>query len=114
MVSPIENRALLTGRVLGRAAHPTVGRWDVLRVWVEEVTDVAGLPNLLAETTGTEIEVNVERDRLPEGALDGRRLHGPVRLAGPETVLALPAAAGAGPLELDAPGHEDEGPRPVL
>ncbi len=112
MVSPVENRSLLTARVLGRSAHPTVGRWDVLRVRVEDIAEVEGMPNLLAETAGTEIDLNVDRDQLPDGPLDGRTLRAPVRLAGPETVVALPAGAAAGALEVEGPAQDEEPPAP--
>lgn len=114
MVSPVENRSILTGRVLARSEHPSVARWDVLRVRVEAADDVEGMPNLLTETVGTELELDVDRDDLPAGSLEGHLLRGAVRLAGPETVVALPAAAGAGRLHVTGPGHEGDEPRPVL
>jgi len=131
MSSVVENQTLLTARVLARSRHPSVDRWDELRLEVSAADAVDAMPNLLRETVGQQLTVDVNRDELPEGDLRGFELKGLVRLAGPETVVAVPAGAGLGRLSLtpptvdtrtaavtptpsDLPTLDDGGPRPVL
>ncbi|MEO7131388.1 MAG: hypothetical protein ABIZ07_08450 [Dermatophilaceae bacterium] len=111
MSSVIENQTLLTGRVRSREPHVSTERWDVLHLDVSAAADVAGAPNLLGESVGHDLAVAVNRDELPEGDLSGYQFTGPVRLAGPETVLALPAGSGAPPPELVPPTPTGEGTR---
>jgi hypothetical protein len=131
MSSVVENQTELTGRVLARRPHPSVDHWDQLRVDVAAADPVDPLPNLLARTVGQQVTIAVNRDELPAGDLDGFEFTGPVRLAGPETVVAVPAGAGLGRPTLtpptgpvptvagggfpaEPPDVDDGGPRPVL
>ncbi len=112
MTSAAPNRTHLTGHVLARAPHPSVGRWDTLTVEVTGATQVAGERNLLTESVGSRLTLVADRDELPDGDLAGWRFSGLVRVAGPEVVEVLPEASGAGRPRLTPPG--DGGPAPVL
>jgi hypothetical protein len=108
VVSPIENQTILTGRVIDRRRHDTVDRWDVARLQVSAAENTATDPNLLREAVGGELSVAVNRDELPDGDLTGWQFTGRVRLAGPETVVAVPEGAGLGRPSLTPP--EDGAP----
>jgi hypothetical protein len=103
VVSAIPNQTLLAGRVVGRQRHPSVDRWDVVRLEVSSAADIATDPNLLRDSVGGELAVAVDRDELPEGDLEGWQFTGPVRLAGPDTVVAVPRGAGAGQVSVRPP-----------
>ncbi|MEO8139995.1 MAG: hypothetical protein ABI742_10125 [Gemmatimonadota bacterium] len=103
VVSAIENQTMLSGRVIDRQPHGTVDRWDVIRLKVRSADDTETHPNLLGETVGGQISVAVNRDELPEGDLKGWQFTGRVRLAGPETVTAVPGGAGLGRPTLTPP-----------
>ena len=109
MVSPIENQTILTGRVIDRHRHDTVDRWDVVRLQVSAADSVSGAgsaeadPNLLREAVGGQLSVAVNRDELPDGDLTGWQFTGRVRLAGPDTVIAVPEGAGLGRPSLTPP-----------
>jgi hypothetical protein len=103
VVSAIENQTLLSGRVIDRHPHDTVGRWDVIRLEVRSADDTETHPNLLGETVGGQLSVAVNRDELPDGDLTGWQFTGHVRLAGPETVTAVPEGAGLGRPTLTPP-----------
>lgn len=110
MTSPTENATRLDGMVLDRLAHPSVPRWDVLRLAVDSAAPVEGRANLLGETAGSRLQVCVDRDVLPDGDLRGWHFEGLVRLAGPETVtLARTGDAADGP-RLTPPQDGDPGP----
>jgi hypothetical protein len=111
VVSPIENQTILSGRVIERQPHDSVDRWDVIRLQVSAADNTATDPNLLREAVGGQLSVAVNRDELPEGDLTGWQFTGRVRLAGPETVVAVPEGAGLGrpsltPPEAGAPESE--------
>jgi hypothetical protein len=131
MSSVVENLTQLSGRVLARRPHPSVGHWDELRVDVAAADPAGPLPNLLARVVGQQVTVAVNRDELPAGDLTGFEFTGPARLAGPDTVVAVPAGAGLGRATLtpptgpvptvagsgfpaDPPPDDSGGPRPVL
>jgi hypothetical protein len=103
VVSPIENQTILTGRVIDRQPHDSVDRWDVLRLRVSAADNTPTDRNLLGEAVGGELSVAVNRDELPEGDLTGWQFTGRVRLAGPETVIAVPEGAGLGRPSLRPP-----------
>ncbi len=110
MSSVVENQTLLSGRVVSRAPHPSVERWDELRLVVSNAEDVGAEPNLLRESVGRQVSVAVNRDELPAGDLAAWRFTGRVRMAGPEVVVAVPSAAGGGPPTLRAPTGEPAEP----
>lgn len=112
MVSAAENRTLLSGRVLARAPHPSVGRWDTLTVAVTHAEPVRGERNMLHEAVGSHLTIVANRDELPPGDLAGWHFSGQVRVAGPDVVEVLPEAGGGGRARLVPPG--DDGPVPVL
>jgi len=131
MSSVVENQTRLTGRVLARRPHPGVDQWDELRLDVSGADTVQTMPNLLGRTVGQQVTVAVNRDELPAGDLTGLEFNGLVRLAGPETVVAVPAGAGFGAPTLTTPLQaadtagvtpptddpspwDDGGPRPIL
>ena len=126
MTTAADNRTHLTGRVVSRAPHPTVPRWDQLTVEVAGADPVEGERNMLGETVGTRLTLVANRDELPAGDLTGWRFEGQVRVAGPEVVEVLPAATGVGVPSLTPPEEgvvpasgpsdepPDEGPVPVL
>jgi hypothetical protein len=111
MTNAAPNRTHLIGHVLGRAPHPSVGRWDVLTVAVTGARSVDGERNLLKEAVGSHVTLVVNRDELPSGDLAGWLFSGQVRVAGPEVVEVLPEASGAGRPRLTPPNDK---PVPVL
>lgn len=138
MSGVVPNQAQLTGRVVARAPHPGVDRWDDLRIEVVDAAEVESQPNLLGESIGRQLTVAINRAELPEGDLTGWKFTGRVRLAGPDVVVAVPEGAGTGrpsltppagpPADTPAPTEEpggvpppvgtwpagDDGPRPEL
>lgn len=109
MVSPIENRTVLTGVVMGRVRHPEVDRWDLVRLRVITTAGVAGYPDLLSRRLADQaanepgdqlVTVAVDRSELPTGELLDRRLRGQVSLAGPEMIRAV---GGTARLRIDPP-----------
>ena len=103
MSSVVENQTELKGRVVARSPHPSVDRWDVLQIEVAAADEVEAQPNLLKESVGRQITVAANRDELPDGDLTGWEFDGRVRLAGPDTVVAVPAASGSRALTLTPP-----------
>jgi hypothetical protein len=103
VVSAIENQTILSGRVIDRQPHDSVDRWDVIRLQVSAADSTPTDPNLLREAVGRQLSVAVNRDELPEGDLTGWQFTGRVRLAGPDTVIAVPEGAGLGRPSLTPP-----------
>jgi hypothetical protein len=113
MTSAAENLTRITGRVLTRATHPSVPRWDQLTLEVSQAASVTGERNMLGETVGTRLTVVANRDELPQGDLTGWRFDGQVRVAGPDVVEVPPAASGAGAPSLTPPAGAAEPPAPL-
>jgi hypothetical protein len=112
MSSVVENQTQLKGRVLARSRHPSVDRWDVLQIEVSAADEVEAQPNLLGETVGRQLTVAADRADLPDGDLTGWEFDGLVRLAGPDAVVAVPAAAASRELSLTPPsGDSPDRPR---
>ena len=112
MSSVVENQTQLKGRVLSRSHHPSVDRWDLLQLDVSAADEVEAQPNLLRESVGRQLTVAANRDELPEGDLTGWSFQGLVRLAGPDTVIAVPVGAGTRAPTLTPPTGEAPEDRP--
>jgi hypothetical protein len=106
MSSVVENQTQLKGRVVARSHHPSVDRWDVLQIEVDAADEVEAEPNLLKESVGRQLTVAANRDELPDGDLSGWEFDGRVRLAGPDAVIAVPAASGTRAPSLTPPSGE--------
>jgi hypothetical protein len=112
MSSVVENQTQLKGRVVARSHHPSVDRWDVLQIDVDAADGVESEPNLLKESVGRQLTVAVNRDELPDGDLTGWEYDGRVRLAGPDAVVAVPAAAASRELTLTPPTGDAPASKP--
>ncbi|MFN0094678.1 MAG: hypothetical protein ACKVVT_07860 [Dehalococcoidia bacterium] len=78
MVNAPENRSFLTGKILGRKAHPTLADYDFVELAVARADDVEGFRNLLSPTVGSTILVAARRELL--GAAEaGQELRCPAR-----------------------------------
>lgn len=62
----VENRAKVTGTLLDKAPDAVDPALTRLRVNVQTVEDVAGMPNMAREMANTETDLYVETSRLPE------------------------------------------------
>lgn len=100
MVAPVENRSFLTGVVRSRRRSPEVERWDLLEIEVGSVVPLDDRPSIVHAPPEVPLEIAVDRADLPPGDLVGWSFAGPVRLAGPGRVAAVPTAAGEGAPEL--------------
>jgi hypothetical protein len=64
MVQAIENLTALSGRVLTRSRHPTLGDYDLVTLAVERAEPVPGRANLLSSEVGKELSVAIRRELL--------------------------------------------------
>jgi len=72
MVQAVENLTQLSGRILARKPHPTLGDYDVVTLQVDGVAAVEGKANLLAARAGGPVEVTVRRALLGSAGKDAR------------------------------------------
>ena len=73
MVAPVPNLTRVVGTVKARSPHPTLPGWDLVRLEVTSTEPVPGMADLLTGRIGSDLEIAVRQDLLPESAI-GRRL----------------------------------------
>ena len=54
MVKAVDNLTTISGRVVSRSPHPTLGDYDLVNLVVERADPVAGRANLLSPQVGKE------------------------------------------------------------
>jgi hypothetical protein len=90
MVSIRENWSEITGVVRSISSAPDLKDYMVAQVQVEQVRDVEGFANLLADTVGTELAIYIPADLISTHPLTpGMRITWRVRRGGPHKVFVL-------------------------
>ena len=74
MPQAIENLTRLIGTIVSRQTHPRLADYDLVTMDIERAEPVEGLANLLADTSGKQIEVAFRRALLGS-ASSGVRVH---------------------------------------
>jgi hypothetical protein len=91
MVAAIENWSLLVGHVRHIANHDSGSDFTTVALDVEQVDDVDGFPNLLADANHTTVHIAVRDDRLRRLALEpGDRIRCRTRRARGNRLFAHP------------------------
>jgi hypothetical protein len=103
MAQVVENWSEIRGRVVD--ATPSTSRPDFVDLIIDadEVDDIDGFANLLADVAGTQIDVLVPRAALPDDLDAGTAIICQVRRAR-SGLFAHPDHVDAGPTGDDAPG----------
>jgi hypothetical protein len=90
MVQVVPNRTEIDGTIISSTAHPTLPDYQLLDVAIDKASPVPGFTDLLSNTAGSTPKLAVRKESLPDGPLEGTRLHGHAYLGGPDAIFAQP------------------------